>query len=133
MEYLAELELMGSSDKHAPKMILVPRIVTVFGRSSGHIKINDEEMSSVHCMVIFSPQGLCIQDRGSRNGTYVNSQSVGEFTFLNMNDAIRMGNTEYRIKYLVTRDVFDSFLANPLNSEIFSAGYEWLIKNMPSF
>jgi len=44
----------------------------IVGRSSGDLLFNDDiKMSSQHCRILRTPQGLGIHDLGSSNGTYV--------------------------------------------------------------
>lgn len=47
----------------------------VIGRSLGHILFpNDERLSAQHCRVFMGPEGMCVQDLGSANGTVVDGR-----------------------------------------------------------
>jgi len=56
------------------------------------VRIDDEEMSRVHFIIVSKDDGHCIQDQNSSNGTYVNGRKVAEIA-LKANDRIRAGQT----------------------------------------
>lgn len=53
--------------------------------------INDGSISSKHARLVRTPEGFVIEDLGSRNGTFVNGEKVGEKRVLNDGDLIRLG------------------------------------------
>ncbi len=47
----------------------------IVGRSLGHILFpNDERLSAQHCRIFRAPEGMCVQDLGSANGTVVDGR-----------------------------------------------------------
>lgn len=53
--------------------------------------INDGSISSKHARLLRTPEGFVIEDLGSKNGTFVNGEKVGEKRVLNDGDLIRLG------------------------------------------
>ena len=60
---------------------------------------NDRNMSGVHCRLFKADQGICIEDCGSLNGTYLNDTLVTEATALRDGDVINMGMTRLIVKF----------------------------------
>ena len=66
--------------------------VTTIGRTpSNAIVLPDGSVSSNHARVIRGPEGFAIEDAGSRNGTYVNSEKVTGKRALADGDTVRFG------------------------------------------
>ncbi|NVN90905.1 MAG: HD domain-containing protein [Desulfuromonadales bacterium] len=65
------------------------------GRESGNrIQLQDRLVSKSHCTITLDENHMCfIEDRSSRNGTYVNNRLITVKTPLYTGDEIRIGNT----------------------------------------
>lgn len=57
----------------------------------------DGHMSGVHCVLAYFDGKIILQDRGSKNGTWVNGVPVSQPYVLNCDDIIHMGKTDFRI------------------------------------
>lgn len=87
--------------------IVVFRKKMAIGRKSDAMKtfpsleISDDKMiSSIHCYLISSREGLYIQDAHSLNHTYVNGKRVTEqLQPVRSGSIIRVGHTEIRVTY----------------------------------
>jgi hypothetical protein len=60
----------------------------------------DRKVSGAHAELTLTPTGLVIRDVGSRNGTFVNGQSVSAVQSLSDGDVVRLGNggPEFRVE-----------------------------------
>jgi pSer/pThr/pTyr-binding forkhead associated (FHA) protein len=64
------------------------------GRSpDNQIVLQNADISNHHCVIHVNEQGVWLQDLNSRNGTYVNSQSVLAPIWLNAGDVLQIGAT----------------------------------------
>lgn len=59
---------------------------------------NDQTVSSSHCRIYQQNGAVYIEDMGSTNGTYVNSQRIMRATRLENHDKVRIGQGEYRVR-----------------------------------
>ncbi len=67
---------------------------TAIGREPDNaIQLSDPEASKHHAMIHTLPGGWEIEDRGSRNGTFVNGKQI-QRTALRNNDQLRIGTTD---------------------------------------
>jgi pSer/pThr/pTyr-binding forkhead associated (FHA) protein len=65
------------------------------GRQPGlGITLLDTKVSREHCRLFLQATGWVVEDLGSRNGTYVNSQKVKK-RLLQPGDRLRVGQTEF--------------------------------------
>ena len=64
------------------------------GRVEGDIILPDTEVSGRHARVVCRGEEWCIEDLGSRNGTFVNGARISCATRLQAGDRIRLGTTE---------------------------------------
>ena len=60
------------------------------------IVLTSRSISRVHADLILDSDGFAIEDRGSTNGTFVNSSRVS-FCALKDGDIIKMGDTKLRV------------------------------------
>lgn len=68
--------------------------VTIIGREGiNDLIINDAEVSRRHCRVIRKENQYTIEDLGSTNGTFLNSQRVTTATLLYHGDTLELGKT----------------------------------------
>jgi pSer/pThr/pTyr-binding forkhead associated (FHA) protein len=66
--------------------------VTTIGRTAANaIALPDGSVSSTHARVVRTPEGFVLEDSGSRNGTYVNSEKVAGKRVLADGDTVRFG------------------------------------------
>lgn len=89
MHYLVKLDA-GNMDGAKWELHDQPLII---GRSKrAQINIADEQVSSMHCVVMPTADGFGIVDLNSADGTWVNDQKVYQSPLVS-NDRIRVGNT----------------------------------------
>jgi hypothetical protein len=55
------------------------------------IALRDASVSAHHARVVRTPEGFLIEDVGSRNGTYINSEKLAEKRLLADGDLVRLG------------------------------------------
>lgn len=75
--------------------IAKPR-TTIGRRASNDIVIDHRGVSSVHAVLVQSPQGLLVQDLQSTNGTYVNEQAIDQ-KLLKAGDVIGVGRYQLQV------------------------------------
>ena len=90
-----------AAKSHAPIGTLTPddgtmhplmEEVTTVGRTpSNAIVLPDGSVSSNHARVVRTPDGFAIEDTGSRNGTFINSEKVTGKRALADGDVVRLG------------------------------------------
>ena len=69
------------------------------GRSeSADVRIDDSFASASHARIYPSARGLVIEDLGSTNGTYVNGRQLTRPLELEVDDTVRIGDTELRYR-----------------------------------
>ena len=94
MHYLVKLEA-GNLDGAKWELHDQPLII---GRSKrAQINIADEQVSSMHCVVIPAADGFGIVDLNSADGTWVNGRKVYQSP-LALNARIRVGNTTFVLR-----------------------------------
>jgi len=86
-----EVNLVVFKKGDAGKRLSLPSNVTVIGRrSSCDLQVPLPIVSRKHCQISEVDGQLRIRDLGSRNGTYLNGERVGE-AVLRAGDSIRIG------------------------------------------
>jgi hypothetical protein len=66
--------------------------ISLIGRTgSSDIALPDASISSKHARILRTAEGFVIEDLGSRNGTFVNSEKVTEKRLLADGDTVRLG------------------------------------------
>lgn len=71
----------------------------LIGRNSDcQIILDDDYVSTRHARVDNSVEGWYIEDLGSTNGTYVNSQRITAPTLIEIDDIIRIGRTTMKLE-----------------------------------
>ena len=69
-----------------------------FGRSDENdICVLDRKSSRFHCKVLFSPEGMRLEDLGSTNGVMVNNIPVAGNTRISFGDFIVIGQTVFTV------------------------------------
>ena len=69
----------------------------VVGRTGSDIELADPEVSRRHASFRSVDGGIAVEDLGSSNGTFVNEQPVQGIVTLQPGDAVRFGNTVWRL------------------------------------
>lgn len=64
---------------------------TIGRTPANSIALRDPSVSARHARVVRTPEGFLIEDVGSRNGTYINSEKVAEKRLLVDGDLVRLG------------------------------------------
>ena len=73
---------------------LAGRPVTLGRRSDNDIVVDESTVSRRHALILETPQGYVIRDLSTPNGTYVNSERVGDSEVpLNHGDRIRLAGS----------------------------------------
>lgn len=89
------------------------RETTVLGREAiTDIVLQDPEVSRRHAQITFQGGRYFIEDLGSTNGTFVNSQRISVPTWLNDGDLIEMGES-LSITFQSTENALDETVVNP--------------------
>jgi diguanylate cyclase (GGDEF)-like protein len=83
--------LVGSA---VGEMFKLPTGEAVIGRTrQASVRLEDDGVSRVHAIIRSSDDRLVLEDRGSRNGTFVNGHRVAKPTVLADGDKIQVGRT----------------------------------------
>lgn len=69
----------------------------VVGRTGSDIELADPEVSRRHASFRSVDGGVAVEDLGSSNGTFVNEQPIQGIVTLQAGDAVRFGNTVWRL------------------------------------
>jgi pSer/pThr/pTyr-binding forkhead associated (FHA) protein len=65
---------------------------STIGRTAANaIALRDPSVSAKHARIVRGADGFTIEDLGSRNGTYVNSEKLSEKRLLAEGDLVRLG------------------------------------------
>ena len=84
---------------HQPGHAFAVRGGALLGRSeTADVHIDDSFASASHARIYPSARGVFIDDLGSTNGTYVNGRKVTRPLQLEVDDAVRIGDTELRYR-----------------------------------
>jgi pSer/pThr/pTyr-binding forkhead associated (FHA) protein len=74
----------------------------VIGRASEcTLRAGSSAISRRHCAIVRKDDAWIVRDLGSRNGTYLNDQTVEEPTALKVGDELRVGPLHFRVESLV--------------------------------
>lgn len=127
---------------------MLPEATITVGRDEGcDIRLSSGRVSRQHCTLQITERGLLLTDLGSRNGTFVNEQSVVGSRLLRTGDLLRVGPWEFRIAGSHTgvavrpgdQETSEDEIANWLGTETespsdpaMSGGDTTLIPRMPS-
>ncbi len=84
---------------HEPGDAFAVRSGAQLGRSgSADVPIDDSFASASHARIYPSARGVFIEDLGSTNGTYVNGRQITRPLQLEVDDTVRIGDTELRYR-----------------------------------
>jgi pSer/pThr/pTyr-binding forkhead associated (FHA) protein len=70
----------------------------VLGRADADIAIDDPEVSRRHAVLRPVPEGVEVEDLGSRNGTFVNGEQVHEATKVAKGTRVQVGETVLEVE-----------------------------------
>jgi pSer/pThr/pTyr-binding forkhead associated (FHA) protein len=70
----------------------------VIGREDAGLTIDDEELSRRHAILRALPDGVEIEDLGSRNGTFVNGRRIDAATRLAGGDSLKLGRSVFAVE-----------------------------------
>lgn len=103
----AHVRLIGRNLSVEDQVFEVDRATVVVGRGrDAGITLPDPSVSRVHARLILQPDGhVLVEDMGSANGTFVNSQRVRIWQ-LAEGDLLRFGNVEFLVE-IPTADTVD--------------------------
>ena len=84
---------------HEPGYAFAVRSGAQLGRSeSADVPIDDSFASASHARIYPAARGVFIEDLGSTNGTYVNGRQITRPLQLEVDDTVRIGDTELRYR-----------------------------------
>jgi len=104
------------TDTHYPHLIIfsgtnsgrrhkLKRGITTIGRSpTTDIDINDDRVSRVHCIIEWMGDTITIEDKGSTNGTFVDSSRVSR-AVLPPGVAFQLGHSMMKIEYKTEAEI----------------------------
>lgn len=76
---------------------------TTLGRSdSNTIVVNDPYASAEHALIAWRNGQWWLEDRGSRNGTLLNSIPIDEPLIISQGDIVGIGHVQFRFEYVNT-------------------------------
>ena len=83
--------------------ILLCKEETIIGKDSLHVDYcirDNSAISRMHAVFTVNSQGVCVEDKDSTNGTFVNGTKLGagETKLLNKGDVIRLANEEFEYR-----------------------------------
>lgn len=77
----------------------------LIGRASDcALRAGSEAISRHHCAITRSEKGWTVRDLGSRNGTYVNTQRIGESVSLSIGDELSVGPLQFRVAAVASKE-----------------------------
>ena len=92
--YLSIFIGKNSGENHKLK----PGIITIGRAPQADITIDDDRISRIHCAIKLSDGTISIEDKGSKNGTYVDSSKISH-AILSPGVSIQLGHSVMKIEY----------------------------------
>lgn len=71
--------------------------ITIGRSSKANIKIDDEELSSVHCEISVVNELVLVRDLNSKNGSFIDNIPITHEDYLFLNDTLYIGKTKITI------------------------------------
>ena len=100
-----ELKLIVLAGAKEGTQIPLKKDKFVIGRASEcTLRAGSSAISRRHCAIVRKDGVWVVRDLGSRNGTFVNDQTVDEPTPLKVGDELRVGPLHFRVEPLVKAD-----------------------------
>jgi isoleucyl-tRNA synthetase len=81
------------TDRTGTSRVVTVDVPTVVGRVGTDIVLDDAAVSRAHCRFTPTPEGLVVEDLGSRNGTTVGGRRLDGPTVLRAGDVVTVGDT----------------------------------------
>jgi len=91
--------LLDTSGKHKEVFELGPGINRLGRSEECDFRLDHYSVSSIHCEIVLSPQGLLLRDCGSTNGTLLDGQPVKE-AWLTTDQVIQIGALKLTVEIL---------------------------------
>lgn len=73
---------------------------TTVGRKEGNIIVRDPQMSRRHACITRDQDRFFVEDLSTINGTFHNGEAVKDKHYLQQDDVLLIGETEFEFKYL---------------------------------
>ncbi|MCA8986812.1 MAG: FHA domain-containing protein [Planctomycetaceae bacterium] len=84
--------------RHQGKLLTLPSPVVTVGRDpNAEIRVNSTEVSRHHCEIHVRENEVFVKDLGSRNGTFVNGESIFEEVQLKPGDTLHVGSMVFEL------------------------------------
>jgi diguanylate cyclase (GGDEF)-like protein len=77
---------------------LKPGTMTIGRSPRADIRLDDNRVSGIHCVIKWTDDVIAIEDKGSTNGTYVDSQKIG-YAHLPPDVPFQIGHSVMKIEY----------------------------------
>jgi hypothetical protein len=71
---------------------------TVGRAGDAHVVVDSPKVSRFHARIVVTPNGVTIEDLGSKNGTFVGSTRIDVLTPLIDGDVVRVGSTSFELR-----------------------------------
>lgn len=98
-----DYRLRGVIDGRPTCLTLVPGANRVGSSSSADIRLTGTGVSREHALITVGPQGVVVEDRGSTNGTYIDTARVGRIA-LKVGARLRFGSVELVLEQAAADD-----------------------------
>lgn len=90
----------------AGMQLLLPGARIVIGRGAhAHLRLDDAQVSRQHALVTVDERGVCVEDLGSANGTYVDGERIAARTELRLGSRIRIGEQDLAVVRATREDI----------------------------
>lgn len=83
---------IDSKKSHFKTFLQVNQSITIGRSEEAAIRVDDERVSSIHALIEFNQNGLCIHDKQSKNGLFINDLKIDQ-SRIYQNDKVKLGNT----------------------------------------
>ncbi len=91
-------ELIIQFGKHKGQKLVFPDSRFVIGRDeSAHIRLASTDVSRKHCEIHVTNSSIRVRDLKSRNGTFVNSEPISDWTELQPGDWLVVGQARFQV------------------------------------
>ncbi len=93
-----EVKLKVLTGKNSGKAISVPVKRFLIGRANDcHLRPKSDAISRNHCAILVSDDEVVVRDLNSRNGTFLNGESVNGDQVLVTGDVLKVGKIEFEL------------------------------------
>jgi len=96
---------------------LKPGIITIGRSPEADITIDDDRISRIHCAIKWSNGSITVEDKGSKNGTYLDSHKISH-AVLPPGVSIQLGHSLMKIEYKDKAEVeYEQSLTHQLSTD----------------